>query len=103
MNTTLLRIAARMLREGSEYASNRVCNDYQLPATPENVELIKALIAASDYPDDEPSIYPTHTPMGYELDEGYSGPSVFIMDWQLMDYCANQLEQLADELARGKK
>lgn len=97
MNPILLKIAARMLRESAHYAGNRVCNDYQLPATPANVEFIKELIKAGDYPDDQPQIYSKYTAMGYERDDDYTGPGVFIMDWQLMQYCADQLEQLAGE------
>lgn len=36
--------------------SNHGCIDYILDNTPENLELVKDIIASGDYPDDEPHV-----------------------------------------------
>lgn len=72
MNETQAKITARMLEMASDEFSNHGCNDYELPATPENIEFVKGLIAWSDYPEDEPNIH-----------DGM----IYLYDWQVMDYC----------------
>ena len=80
MDKTQREIAAQMLQMAADEFSNHGCNDYNLPLTPENLEFVKGMIAASDYPEDEPHIY--------EKEQ-----VIMVMYWQLMRYCARLLEQ----------
>ncbi len=76
LTPTQRKIAADMLRMAAEHYSNHGCNDFELEYTPEHVEFIKGMIAASDYPEDQPNIH---------------GDQIYTMDWKVMQYLSNLL------------
>lgn len=78
LTPTQCQIAAKMLRLAADEFSNHGCNDYELPNTPNNLEFVNGMIAASDYPGDSPHI-------------SRDGKSIYLMDWQVMIYCAELL------------
>lgn len=86
MNGVILRIAAKMLDMAADEFANHGCNDYRLPNTPENLAFVEAMIAASDYPNDEPIFSSDET-------------KIYVMDWQVMGYCARVLRAMCTGLA----
>jgi hypothetical protein len=84
INATILKVAAQLLRESASAYSNHGCNDYELPNTPENMEFVRAMIAASDYPDDVPQL-------------GLNDKNINFMDTEAMRFCANMLEEMAGQ------
>lgn len=84
LHPTEARIAADMLKMASDEYGNHGCNDFELPNTPANLEFVRRLIAASDYPEDEPRLSP-------------DGTEIWLMDWSIMDYCAAVLRTYADQ------
>ncbi len=54
--------------------ANHGCNDFVLPNTPENMEFVRGMIAAGDYPSDEPQVSNDNT-------------GIYLMDCTLMRYC----------------
>ena len=58
---------------------------YDLPLTPENLELVRGMIAASDYPDDEP--YASNRTQ-----------TITVEDWTTMLYCARLLREEAEAM-----
>lgn len=70
----------QMLHEAADIFGNRRCNDYLIEDTPENRSLVRAMITASDYPDDELSFF---------------NGQLLVNDWQLIRYLANWTQQQA--------
>jgi hypothetical protein len=73
------RIAAEMLELAADEFGNHGCNDFELDNTPENLAFVKRLIAAGDYPEDEPNL-------------SGDGTKIYLMDWLIMGYCADVLK-----------
>lgn len=65
------------------YMSNAGCNDAELPNTPENLEMINDMIAASDYPDDEPDI-------------SDDGKAIYFSDFMMAGYCSRLLDKMKE-------
>ena len=86
MEATEAKIAAEMLNLAADQFGNHGCNDYALPNTPESLAFVRRLIASGDYPDDPPHISP-------------DGTEIYLMDWEVMRYCADVLEQYAKKMA----
>ena len=84
MNATQARIAAQMLELAADEFGNHGCNDFSLPLTDENLRFAEWMIAAGDYPDDEPLIY-----------EG----EIVTSDYMVMRYCARLLLDYAENVA----
>lgn len=84
LHRTEARVAADLLDLAADKFSNHGCNDFELPNTPEHLELTRRLIAASDYPEDEPQL-------------SADGTAIYLMDWQVMRYCADVLRRYADD------
>jgi hypothetical protein len=80
MKKLILEMAAKMLDEYGDELSNHGCNDYDIEATPENIELIKDMIAKSDYPDDELSVW---------------NNKIHFMDWQFTHYLKTKLLEMS--------
>lgn len=82
LRPTDARIAATMLELAGDQFSNHGCNDYELPNTPDNLAFVRRLIAASDDPEDEPH---------------GDGATLWLMDSEVMRYCAKILTAWADQ------
>lgn len=85
MTKTQLTVIAAMLDMAADEFSNHGCNDYELPNTPENLEFVRTMIAASDYPDDEPHL-------------SSDGARIYLMDWMVMRYCEDLIRQQVDAI-----
>ena len=72
-----------MLDMAADEFSSHGCNDYELAATEDNVELVESMIAASDYPEDE---------VNFSSDKKH----IFTMDWMLIRYCMKLVQQEID-------
>jgi hypothetical protein len=77
-----LRLAAQLLELAGDSFSNHGCGDLDIPL--EYLELVRVMIANSDYPEDEPDVH---------FDTG----TICVMDWMAMNFCAKMLMQLARE------
>lgn len=77
MTKTEIEVLLDLLDDYGNELSNRGCNDYTLEDTPANRKLMKAVIAASDYPDDELSIY---------------NGQIYTQDFKLLGYFENKLK-----------
>lgn len=55
-NEELIVHTASMLDMAEDEFANHGCNDHELPATQENLEFVRDMIAASDYPEDNPHL-----------------------------------------------
>jgi hypothetical protein len=82
LTKTQLSIAAKMFDLAAAAYSNNGCNDFELDNTPENLEFMRGMIAASDYPEDEPQI-------------SRDGTKIYMMDWAVMRYLVELLESEA--------
>ena len=71
---TQARMIAQTLDMAADSFGNRTCNDFMLDATPENIEFVRGMIAASDYPDDEPCF-------------SKNGTELYLVDYAVMRYC----------------
>lgn len=78
MKELILKMAAEFLGKYAAELSNHGCNDYEIEATPENIELIKDMIAKSDYPEDEPDIW---------------DDKVHFVDWEFAKYLQKELTE----------
>lgn len=78
-----IEMAAEMLELASAAFSNHGCNDYTLEANANTLGFVRRMIAASDYPDDVPNI---------------DGTKIYVMDTDVMDYCARYLRNMAANL-----
>ncbi len=67
-------ITATMLDMAADEFANHSCNDYVLPNSPENIEFVRGMIAAGDYPSGEPQI-------------SKDGKLIYLMDFVTMRYC----------------
>jgi hypothetical protein len=85
MNKVDARLAAQMLRIASSEFGNHGCNDYELPNTPENLAFVKRLNVAAGYHEDE-------------LNISENGKVIYLINYQIMDYCAKVLEEYADRV-----
>jgi len=74
LTKTQSEVTAMMLDMAADEFSNHGSNDFELDNTPENLEFVRGMIAASDYPDDTPSI-------------SRDGKKIYTMDWKIMQYC----------------
>lgn len=83
MFKTDYRIAAMMLKMASDEFGNHGCNDFELPNTPENQRFVKRLNIYYGYPE--------------ELNLSKDGTKIYLMDYNVMDYCARQLEAEAEQ------
>ena len=70
---TELFMIADMLEMASEEFGNHISNDMTLDATEENIEFIKQMIAASDYPEDKPILSKDKS-------------TIYTTDWMIMNY-----------------
>lgn len=76
------RIAAEMLNLAADEFSNHGCNDYEVPNTPETIALIHRMNAVDGEPDEELYLRPD--------------ARLYLMDTQVMRYCARVLAAWAD-------
>lgn len=88
---TELFMIADMLEMASEEFGNHISNDMTLDATEENIEFIKQMIAASDYPEDE-------------LILSKDKSTIYTTDWMIMNYLrrlaiakANDLKKMVEQ------
>lgn len=80
LTPTQRQIAAAMLDLAANDFSGHICNDMSLHNTPANREFVRGMIAASDYPGDD-------------LHISKDGALIYVMDWQVMRYCADLLRK----------
>jgi hypothetical protein len=82
MDKLILQMASKMLDEYNDELSNHGCNDYDIEATQENIELIKDMIAKSDYPEDQPDIWEN---------------KIHFMDWIFCGYLQRELLRIVEK------
>ncbi len=80
LTATQSAVAARFLRDASDSLSDNSCNDFYLENTPDNLLFAREMIAASDYPDEEPRIV-------------RNGTKIYVKDWIVASYLADLLER----------
>ncbi len=85
MNAKQYLMAAKMLELAADEFSNHGSNDYSLENTPENRTFVEAMIAASDYPEDEVNI-------------SHDYGRIYTSDIALMGFCIRLLREEARRL-----
>jgi hypothetical protein len=76
------RIISDLLEMASEEFGNHGCNDYTIPNTPENYEMISKIIQRNGAGLSKEEMKP---------DVGDTGKRILTEDWMLMDYFAKLL------------
>lgn len=71
LTPTQRKVLADLLDMASDEFSNHVCNDYTLPNDVAHYQFMQNVVAAGDYPGDDPNIIEN---------------KIYTMDWLLMDY-----------------
>ncbi len=79
-------LAGLLLDHAADEFSNHGCNDMEIENTPENLQVVRRMIAASDYPEDEPKIV-------------NDGRHICIYDWMMMRYLSEKLKKISDEIS----
>jgi len=85
MTRTQLHITAYMLDLAAIEFANHTSNEYELYATPETLDFVRGMIAASDYPEDDPHLSP-------------DGQTIYVSDVEVMRYCRGLVIKEAEKL-----